>query len=108
MELINERKYDIMKPVKGEKNMNNNNEKKPRIWLTSFAAFLLIGLLQSCQEARLKKEAMEGQIIDSQIPRITYEEMMKPVEEKIPYELIEEKLDEMEEETQEEEDVFVK
>ena len=88
--------------------MKNNNEKKPRVWLTSFAAFLLIAILQSCQQAHLRKEAMEGQIININVPTITYEEVFQPVEEKLSLDQIEQNLGEIEEETEEEEDVFTK
>ena len=83
-------------------NNNENNTKKTRrkIWITSFITFMIIALLQSCQEAHLRKEAMEGQMLNSNIPRVTYEDIMHPQPEKAEktsIDLLEERLKEIEE-----------
>ena len=85
-------------------NNNNNNEKGRRIFLTSFLTFMIIALLQSCQEARLRKEAMTGQIIDSNIPKVTYEDIMKD-QQKTDIEILEERMRELTERIQDEEEM---
>ena len=95
--------------------MDNNNQKKEedkrkgrRIFFTSFLTFMIIATLQSCQEARLREKAMTGEIIDSNIPRITYEDIMKPTEtkeEKTSVDLLEERIRELTEEMDEEEEI---
>ena len=60
------------------KNKNNNEEPKgSRIWITSICTFLIIATLQSCNEAKVKREVESKQLF-GELPKIV---LIKPQEE---------------------------
>ena len=68
----------------------------------SFIAFFLIGCLHSCQEMKIREEQKAGQIIDMNVPKITYSDILQ---EKDPIEDVLKKYGLLEEETEVEEEL---